>query len=754
MKLIFYTANCIGNAKNCSYPNRIEVTTAEELKAVVKTDHVCGEYKNNYRSADNFVESVVAVMDCDNDHSENKREWVTPEKIDEMLPDVSYAIAPSRNHMKQKDDKTARPRFHVYFLINPCKDAMYYVKLKRRIQNAFPFFDDNALDAARFIFGADCDEVVWHDGWETIEEELPVLQDEEDAETIGGFSIPEGKRNTTLSRFAGRVVKRYGATEKAHKIFIDEAKKCDPPMEDEELTTIWNSAVKFAKKVESQEGYVAPNDFNDDFTGESLKPSDFSDIGQAKVLAREYGDELCYTDATDFLRFNGKYWVESKQQAVGAMEEFLDLQLVDALDEVQRALETVVASGVSADDVRTGGKKLENSLQKEQLESYRVYLSATAYRAFVMKRRDMKYVISALQAAKPMLSISIGDLDKDEFLLNTPGETYHLKDGLTGMHEPDAMDYITKQTSVTPGDDGKELWLNALDIFFCGDQELIDYVQQIVGLASIGKVYVEALIISYGEGRNGKSTFWNTISRVLGTYSGSMSADALTVGCKRNVKPEMAELKGKRLIIAAELEEGMRLNTSVIKQLCSTDEVMAEKKYKDPFKYVPSHTLVLYTNHLPRVGANDEGTWRRLIVIPFNAKIEGNSDIKNYTDYLVQNAGSYVLAWIIEGAQKVIANNFRLKLPLCVESSINHYRADNDWLGTFLDECCEVDSTYKEKSGEFYQEYRAYCLRTGEYTRSTTDFYAALEVAGMNRKRLSNGVFINGVRLKNTDFIE
>lgn len=124
------------------------------------------------------------------------------------------------------------------------------------------------------------------------------------------------------------------------------------------------------------------------------------------------------------------------------------------------------------------------------------------------------------------------------------------------------------------------------------------------------------MIIAYGDGRNGKSTFWNSISRVLGTYSGSMSADALTVGCKRNVKPEMAELKGKRLIIAAELEEGMRLNTSVIKQLCSTDEISAEKKYKDPFRFIPSHTLVLYTNHLPRVGANDDGTWRRLVGFP------------------------------------------------------------------------------------------------------------------------------------------
>lgn len=748
MKLIFYTANCIGNAKNCSYPNRVEVTTAEELKAVVKTDHVCGEYKNNYRSADNFVESIVAVMDCDNDHSENKAEWITPEKIDEMLPDVSYAIAPSRNHMKQKYDKTARPRFHVYFLINPCKDAMNYVKLKRRIQNAFPFFDGNALDAARFIFGADCDEVVWHDGWETIEEELPALQDE----TIGGFSIPEGRRNTTLSRFAGRVVKRYGATEKAHKIFLDEAKKCDPPMDSEELTTIWNSAIKFAKKVESQEGYVAPNDFNDDFKGESLRPSDFSDIGQAKVLTREYGNELCYTDATEYLRFNGEYWVESKQQAVGAMEEFLDLQLADALDEVQRAMDAVVASGAYIDDVKAGGKKLENSLQGEQLDAYREYLSAVAYRAFVMKRRDMKYVTCALQAAKPMLLKSITDFDNNEFLLNTPGGTYDLQNGEVKEHS--ANDFITKITTVSPSDENIELWLDAIGNFFCHDKELIDYVQQIVGLTAIGKVYVEALIISYGEGRNGKSTFWNTISRVLGTYSGSMSADALTVGCKRNVKPEMAELKGKRLVIAAELEEGMRLNTSMVKQLCSTDEVSAEKKYKDPFDYTPTHTLVLYTNHLPRVGANDEGTWRRLIVIPFNAKIEGNSDIKNYSDYLVEKAGGAILTWIIDGAKKAIKNNFKLTEPSVVKEAVKHYRSNNDWLAIFFGDCCELDSSYIQKSGEFYQEYRAYCARNGEYTRSTTDFYAGLEIAGFKRKTIKHCSYVLGVRLKSEFLVE
>jgi P4 family phage/plasmid primase-like protien len=221
------------------------------------------------------------------------------------------------------------------------------------------------------------------------------------------------------------------------------------------------------------------------------------------------------------------------------------------------------------------------------------------------------------------------------------------------------------------------------------------------------------------------------------------------------VKPEMAELKGKRLIIASEMEEGMRLNTAVVKQLCSTDEIFAEKKYKDPFKFIPSHTLVLYTNHLPKVGANDDGIWRRLIVIPFKAHITGSSDIKNYADHLFENAGGAILSWIIEGAKKAIDANFKTTLPKCVSEAIQSYREDNDWLGHFLSECCEADPTYTEKSGEIYQQYRAYCIQNGEYTRSTTDFYSAMEKAGFERKKSKKGIIVRGLQLKTgSDFLD
>lgn len=677
MRMTFYTANCRGNAKNNLYPNKRVVDNEDDSLEVMAFDHVCGEFKDFRRSGGNFLSSDVEVMDCDNDHSDAPGDWIYPKNLEDLLGvDVAFFAVPSRNHMKPKDGKSARPRFHVYFPHDPIMDGDACAALKRAIQQKFPFFDAHALDAARFIFGNPTEEIFWHEGEITID---CIVKPQEKG-------IPQGQRNSTLSHFAGRVVKRYGASEKAHQIFMEEADKCNPPLPDEELASIWQSACRFAEKVQSQEGYVSPEDYNDEFCRESLKPADYSDIGQAKVLAKEYGMELRYTAATDYIRFCGAYWVESKQQAVGAAEEFLDLQLADAKDDVRWTRQALLDVGVAEDDIMAGGKALEKKISGGQTNAYLAYLSALAYQAFVMKRRDMKYVVSALQAAKPMLEINVSDLDRDGFLLNTPDGTYYLPDGLEGRRDHSPEDYITKITAASPGEQGMDLWLDALDTIFCQDRALIDYVQQIVGMAAVGRVYLESLIIAYGEGRNGKSTFWNAVARVLGTYSGNMSADTLTVGCKRNVKPELAEVKGKRLIIAAELEEGMRLNTSEVKQMCSTDEIFAEKKYKDPFSFTPSHTLVLYTNHLPRVGANDPGTWRRLIVIPFNAKIEGSGDKKNYADYLVSEAAPSIMAWIIEGAKKAISRNFHIPAPACVEDAIKSYREDNDWLGHFLGE--------------------------------------------------------------------
>lgn len=748
INITLYAADCTGNSSNCLYPHKMKVTDKDTFIAAIKTDHVTAKYKGNYRSKDNFEYSDCIPLDCDNDHSENPDEWITPFDLAMLIPGVSFAASYSRHHMMVKGDKSERPRFHMFFPIEVVSDEEEYTNLKRRIVAAFPYFDTNALDSARFLYGTDCEDVEIYEGDKTI---IEYLEEDDFAEFDAGLDqVPEGQRNSTMSHIAGKIIKRYGNTEEAYHIFLKKSELCNPPLPESELKVIWHSATKFGTKVSNQDGYIPPEQYNSDCR---LKPMDFSDVGQATVLAMEYKDILRYSPSTDYMVYNGSFWEESKPKSQGVSQDLTERQLAEAESEMKKAMNELVKNGGMEILVSVGPKKAVQMFNKQQAHAYEMYEDAVAYKKYAVKRRDTKNIAATLKEARPMLEVEQRNLDADEFMLNTPTLTYDLRQGIKLPMEHRPEHFITKQTTVDPSSDGADIWAAALDTFFLKDTDLIDYVQKMVGLSAIGKVYVEALIIAYGEGRNGKSTFWNVIARVLGTYSGNISADMLTVGCRRNVKPELAEAKGKRMLIAAELEEGMRLNTANVKQLCSTDEIYAEKKYKDPFSYTPTHTLVLYTNHLPKVGAIDKGTWRRLIVIPFDAKIEGSADIKNYADYLFEKAGGAILTWVIEGAKKVIADNYKIEPPQKVRDAIEHYKESNDWLSYFLGERCELDPAYVAKSSEVYNEYRIFCTQVGEFTRSTTDFYTALETVGFERYRDRKGRYIKGLRLK-TDFME
>ena len=754
-----YSADITGNPGNCSYPHRHDVTDKASLKAAICHDYVCAEYKNHYRNGDNFIGSDCLPVDCDNDHSEEPADWITPDDVAAAFPGVSFAVHYSRFHNREKNGKPARPKFHILFPIDFMTDAADYSDMKRLVNTIFPYFDTQALDAARFFFGTTTADVEIREGSMNLTDFLQdtdAFDQDMDGGQYGDRVISEGNRNATMSRFAGKVIKKYGDTDEAYQCFLDEAAKCNPPLSDDELKTIWRSAQKFYSRVASQDGYVPPDIYNDDT---SYKPEDFSDVGQAEVLANHFSNELRYSPATHFIRYTEHYWKETEPGAQAVAHELTRRQLKEATKEMQEALKKMEDCGAQTILDGTSKAKAEQLMSDEQLEAYKDFLSAKAYQAFALRRRDSKYITATLKESHPMLEISPRDLDADCFALCTPAATYDLRKGLAGAREHSPEDFITKMTAVSPSSKGEQLWLDCLDLIFCGNQELIDYVQMICGLAVIGKVYVEALIIAYGGGRNGKSTFWNSVSRVLGLYSGNISADTLTVGCRRNIKPELAEAKGKRLLIAAEMQEGARLNDSTVKQLCSTDDVFAEKKYKDPFSFKPCHTLVLYTNHLPRVSASDDGIWRRLIVIPFNAKIEGKADIKNYGEYLYENAGESILAWIIEGAKKVIALDYQIPVPDCVTKAIDEYRSQNDWFGHFLEEKCDVDESFKESSSALYQAYRNYSLDCNEYVRSTADFYFALEKAGferltLNRKRYFKGLKIHDDNGAEEDFLQ
>ena len=257
-----FVANCRGNPANCLYPHRIEVVDENSAAEAFSRDIVCAEYRNNYRSVVNFLTSNALPMDCDNDHSNDPALWITAEDLDGFFPDVTYLIHYSRHHMKPKGDKSARPRFHVIFRIDSMDDPDAYVRLKQRVAEIFPFFDPGAMDAARFLIGTENPEVEIHHGTITLNDFLEEYESEMTFSEMESTTIPEGSRNSTMSRIGARIIKRYGDTSDAKELFFQEAEKCDPPLEDSELNTIWGSCQKFFKKLLSTPGYISPEAYN------------------------------------------------------------------------------------------------------------------------------------------------------------------------------------------------------------------------------------------------------------------------------------------------------------------------------------------------------------------------------------------------------------------------------------------------------------------------------------------------------------
>ena len=207
-----YSADVTGNPGNCSYPHKHVILDEASLKSAISHDYVCAEYRNSYRNGENFIGSDCLPVDCDNDHSENPADWMTPEDVMQAFPGVTFAIHFSRFHNREKNGKAARPKFHVLFPIEHCTDAALYSDMKKLVNSIFPYFDTQALDAARFFFGTATAEVALYPGRMNLTEFLNEdLFDEYLPQ--GDFDhsvIPEGSRNATMSRFAGHIHQLFG----------------------------------------------------------------------------------------------------------------------------------------------------------------------------------------------------------------------------------------------------------------------------------------------------------------------------------------------------------------------------------------------------------------------------------------------------------------------------------------------------------------------------------------------------------------
>lgn len=263
MKL--YSSKSRQVAQNKYYPHKKEIHSSDDLAEVVAYDHVAASFKDNCRGNANFIQSDCSMFDVDNTHSDNPTEWVTPADLQEAFPGVGFYVCYSRNHMKAKGDKAPRPKFHVYFPDRVFDGGEEYAAHKQRVCAYFTAFDPNAKDAARFFFGVECPQVEYFNGDILLYDFMKTIPiGKQDSKAHGNREIiPQGSRNTTMRRFALSKLTHLGdASGEAYQLFLQEATKCVPLLEDKELDSIWKGAMKFyCSTVKVDPNYIAPENY-------------------------------------------------------------------------------------------------------------------------------------------------------------------------------------------------------------------------------------------------------------------------------------------------------------------------------------------------------------------------------------------------------------------------------------------------------------------------------------------------------------
>jgi putative DNA primase/helicase len=351
------------------------------------------------------------------------------------------------------------------------------------------------------------------------------------------------------------------------------------------------------------------------------------------------------------------------------------------------------------------------------------------------KRRSMHYTASAkagrrdallaVAGTDPGIVVSVEQLDAHPLLLACPNGTVDLTSGQ--LRPACRDDLLTRGITVDYDRDAfSERWVAFLDDIFGSDMELICYVQRLLGYCLTGVVSEHIVPVLTGTGANGKSTLIGVVQDLLGEHA-ITAPEGLIIQRGHEPHPErLAVLRGRRMVVSAELEEHAVLAEGVAKMLSGGDTISARELYGRRFNFRPTHKIVLVTNHRPHVHGVDAAIWRRLRVVPFGVTIPVDHQDPTLRRRLIEEDGPAVLAWLVAGV--VAWNRDGIGDATAVRAASQEYRRSQDTLGAWLDECTmAVDHNVRTKVGELWESWRAWCERTGERSGRMGDFSAALE---------------------------
>lgn len=461
--------------------------------------------------------------------------------------------------------------------------------------------------------------------------------------------------------------------------------------------------------------------------GDFLRAMEDEDRGLAQAYADIRFSSRCFSHDENSWRFyTGGIWTLDRTGGT--------------LDDLQAVLTPLLVE--SANEVI---RKLDPKENRGRIE----YLRKRARCLF--KLRTARAVLENAQVLREFRS-NRGDFDKAPHLLAIENGVIDFDAVTVREHNPGDMLTVAaplhyERGATCPHFDG------FLDDVTCGDAELARFLLELTAYAMTGFTHIDMLAFFYGGGSNGKSTFIQTVERLLGPGLFRTLDNGILIGNRETNSDDYkrASLEGARLAVVDEIPDGKKLRTEELKKLTGGDSIQARNPYERPRTFQPSHKIWLAGNHKPEITTMDHGTWRRIILIPWNAKFsgEGASRDERIADHLAERAG--ILNRLLSAWQELKTRG-GFAIPAAVRDASAAYQSDSDQVRMFAEDCLKKCSGMDILLAHVFDNFRKWCDANGEHSTAKTSakFASELRRIGFSvRQKTGNKTFVEDVILPN-----
>lgn len=482
-------------------------------------------------------------------------------------------------------------------------------------------------------------------------------------------------------------------------------------------------------KTDATAVYTGPDTARDGARAAGHIEAAYTDKGMAERLVMLYGDILKYCpDVKSWYRYNGILWERIKEEV---MYSYLYAMLKEARADMEAEFQQKIDAGTF------------DKTEEERRDKLRKYLTS---------RENYNPSTAIIKTARAMRLADIADFDADPWRINCMNGTLDLKTGKVSEHR--AGDLFTKSTAADylPGC-RCPLWEETVARIL-PDADTRQWMQKFIGYCLTGSVREEKFLFLYGPGGRGKGTFIETIAAAMGDYAETIPIDILLArrndaGSGNEATPELAKLAGVRLAVTSEAGSGRRFNDAKLKLITGGDRITARALRCDPFTYSPQFKLIASSNYMPAVtDITDEGIRRRLVIVPFEADIQSIRDLTLKERLRAPDVLAGVLAWAVEGCRLWQAEGLE-PIPRAVRERLFSYYEDNDEVGDFIAERCDVDPAAATPVRELYEDFLQWDGNGRRYASiSKKAFSQTLARRGFPQQRTRQARIICGLRLR------